>query len=242
MSVHLLGGGWSEDESDWSGRFTAEAAARAGAAPRIVCVLWAKTEAEGLTWHAEYRSDFARLGVEDLHIVQLSPDRSLTASDLEGAHGVFVGGGLTPGYHAAIMPAADAIRELVANGVPYAGFSAGAMIAGDHALLGGYRVGGVQIAPEPTSEGLDDVTLDAGLGLVDLVVDVHCAQYGTLSRAVAIVDAGLADRVVAVDENTSLIVGDGGLQVAGLGNVWIADRAVDVVQVRVIARDGAAPA
>jgi cyanophycinase len=93
----------------------------------------------------------------------------------------------------------------------------------------------VPVCPQTSGEGLDDVTLDAGLGLVDLVVDVHAAQHGNLSRAVAIVHAGLADRVVAIDENTSLIIGDGGLEVAGDGSVWTADRDGDRVSIGVLA-------
>ena len=223
MSIHLLGGGWAEDESSWTGRFVDEARERAGGPPAIVVVLWSEDAAEGERFHADYRDDMTKLGAGTVTIVQLTTERTLLPTDLGGADGIFVGGGLTPGYHAAVMPAADTIRGLVSTGVPYAGYSAGAMIAGDVALLGGWRIGGVAVTAESNAEGLDDVTLDAGLGLVDLVVDVHCAQYGTLSRAVAIVDAGLSDRVVAIDELTSLIVGVGGLRVVGEGSVWAVD-------------------
>ena len=233
MSIHLLGGGWAEDESRWTGRFVDEARERAGGPPTIAVVLWAADEAEGATWHGDYVDDLTKLGAGEVRIVQLTAERTLLPTDLGGADGIFVGGGLTPGYHAAIMPAADTIRGLVATGVPYAGFSAGAMIAGDVALLGGWRIGGVPVVAQTSGEGLDDVTLDAGLGLVDLVVDVHCAQYGTLSRAVAIVDARLAERVVAIDENTSLIVGGGGLEVAGDGSVWTVEREGEAERVSV---------
>lgn len=235
MSIHLLGGGWAEDESSWTGRFVDEARERAGGAPTIAVVLWAQEEAEGATWHADYVDDLTKLGAGEVRIVQLTPERTLLPTDLGSADGIFIGGGLTPGYHAAVMPAADTIRGLVSTGVPYAGFSAGAMIAGDVALLGGWRIGGVEVCGKGNAEGLDEVTLDAGLGLVDLVVDVHAAQYGNLSRAVAIVHAGLADRVVAIDERTSLIVGAGGLVVAGEGSVWTADSADGRVSVGVLA-------
>lgn len=235
MSIHLLGGGWADDESRWTGRFVDEARQRAGGAPTIAVVLWAEDAAEGATWLDDYRDDLRKLGAGTVQIVQLSPERTLLPTDLGGADGIFVGGGLTPGYHAAVMPAADTIRGLVSTGVPYAGFSAGAMIAGDVALLGGWRIGGVPVCPKSNGEGLDEVTLDAGLGLIDLVVDVHAAQYGNLSRAVAIVHAGLAERVVAVDEHTSLIVGPGGLEVAGDGSVWTADRDGERVSVGVLA-------
>ena len=233
MSIHLLGGGDADDESRWTGRFVAEARERAEGAPVIVVVLWAADAAEGEAWHDDYRADLVKLGAGEVRIVQLTAERTLLPTDLGGADGIFIGGGLIPGYHAAVMPAADTIRGLVSTGVPYAGYSAGAMIAGDVALLGGWRIGGVPVAAQENAEGLDDVTLDAGLGLVDLVVDVHAAQHGTVSRAIAIVAAGLADRVVAIDECTSLIVGAGGLEVAGDGSVWTADRAGDTDRVTV---------
>ena len=234
MSIHLLGGGWAEDESSWTGRFVDEARERAGGPPTIAVVLWAEDEAEGASWHADYVDDLTKLGAGTVNVVQLTRERTLVPTDLGSADGIFIGGGLTPGYHAAVMPAADTIRGLVSTGVPYAGFSAGAMIAGDVALLGGWRIGGIPVVAEKNGEGLDDVTLDAGLGLVDLVVDVHCAQYGNLSRAVAIVDAQLAERVVAIDENTSLIVSPGGLVVAGEGSVWTVERTDDRTTVAIL--------
>ena len=234
MAMHLLGGGWAEDESEWTGRFVEDARERAEGRPVIACVLWAPTEDEGRKWHDDFRRDLERFDAE-VRIVQLTPERQLEATDLGSADGIFVGGGHTPGYHAAIMPAADTVRGLVASGMPYAGFSAGAMIAGDQALLGGWKIGGVPVVPESASEGLEEVTVDAGLGLVDLVVDVHAAQEGTLSRAVAIVDAGLADSAVAIDELTSLIISPGGLHVAGRGSVWAVQAGEQGVAVSVLA-------
>lgn len=239
MSVHLIGGGWAEDEQAWTGRFIQEARERAETAPLIVCVLWAETLEEGESLHADYREDFGKFDIGELRIVQLTGARALEAADLAAADGIFVGGGLTPGYHAAIMPLADTIRGLVASGVPYAGFSAGAMIAGEAALLGGWRIGGIEVIAHEYSEGLDEVSLDAGLALVDLVVDVHAAQSGTLSRAVGMVDAGLAERAVAIDECTSLIVGSS-IQVAGRGNVWVVSGTEDGVNVRVLAQQAQA--
>lgn len=237
MSIHLLGGGWSDDETAWMVRFIDEARERAGTVPHIVCVLWAPSEDEGAKWHEPYKRDLIVSGAGTVTVVQLTPDRALAATDLGNADGIFIGGGLTPGYHRAVMPAADTVRGLVASGVPYAGFSAGAMIAGDQALVGGWQIGGVPVAPEEMNEGLDDVTLDAGLGLVDLVVDVHAAQAGTVSRAIGIVDAGLAERVVAVDENTSLVVSSAGVEVVGDGNVWAVQPGESSVQVTVLAAE-----
>lgn len=219
MAIHLLGGGWAEDESAWTGRFFDDAKARAGRRPRIVCVLWAQTIEEGEGWHDGYRKDFSAYDA-DIEFVQLAHDRPLETADVANADGIFIGGGLTPGYHKAVMPLADTLRGLVASGIPYGGYSAGAMIAGDTALLGGWKIGGVPVTGERNSEQLDELSLDAGLGLIDLVVDVHAAQEGTLSRMVAAVDAGLIERAVAIDELTSLIVSPTGIEVAGQGNVW----------------------
>ena len=238
MAIHLFGGGWAEDESDWTGRFFEDARARAGRTARVVCVLWSETLEEGERWHDEYLRDLGRYDA-DVSIVQLTAERQLQGSDLADADAIFIGGGHTPGYHAAVMPLADTVRGLVASGVPYGGFSAGAMIAGDTALLGGWRVGGVPVTPERNSERLDELTVDAGLGLVDLVVDVHAAQEGTLSRAVAMVDAGFTEQAVAIDEKTSLIVSPGGLEVAGEGNVWAAQAGENGTRVTVLAGERA---
>ena len=94
------------------------------------------------------------------------------------------------------------------------------MIAADHALIGGWWSATSPVAPEETGEDLDEVTIAEGIGLVDLAIDVHAAQWGTLSRLVAAPRLGLVDGGVAIDEFTVLIVGEGGLRVDGRGSVW----------------------
>lgn len=136
---------------------------------------------------------------------------------------VVVGGGLTPVYWEALHPAAATIRRLVADGAPYLGFSAGAMVAPRRALVGGYKVNGVEVCGEECSEGLDSVDIREGLGLAGFSVDVHAAQAGTLSRAVGAVAAGLVERTVAIDERTAVVLaalGDGDYDVIGSGHCW----------------------
>lgn len=136
---------------------------------------------------------------------------------------VVVGGGLTPAYWEALHPAAATIRRLVADGAPYLGFSAGAMVAPRRALVGGYKVNGVEVCGEECSEGLDSVDIREGLGLAGFSVDVHAAQAGTLSRAVSAVAAGLVERTVAIDEQTAVVLaalGDGDYDVIGSGHCW----------------------
>ncbi|NUT71614.1 Type 1 glutamine amidotransferase-like domain-containing protein [Pseudarthrobacter sp. C4D7] len=140
-----------------------------------------------------------------------------------GADGVVVGGGLTPAYWEGLRPAAAAVSRLVAGGTPYLGFSAGAMVAPRRALIGGYRINGVEVCGEECGEGLDAVDVRDGLGLVPFALDVHAAQAGTLSRAVGAVAAGLVERMVAIDEGTAVVLeaaGAGDYRVIGSGNCW----------------------
>ena len=156
-------------------------------------------------------------------VVPLAPAAPADPAAFNGVHGVVVGGGLTPGYWEGLQTAAGAISALVAAGVPYMGFSAGAMVAPRAALIGGYRINGVEVCGQECSEGLDSVDLRQGLGLAPFTVDVHAAQAGTLSRAVGAVAAGLAERAVAIDENTALVLesaDDPDFEVIGTGHCW----------------------
>jgi cyanophycinase len=63
---------------------------------------------------------------------------------------------------------------------------------------------------------------------VPFAVDVHATQWGTLTRLVHAVGAGLVDEGWAIDEGTVLVVDDGSTRVEGLGSAY-----------RVAPRDGA---
>ena len=59
---------------------------------------------------------------------------------------------------------------------------------------------------EDNAEDLDQVTVVEGLGLVAPTVEVHTAQWGTLSRLVAAVAGGATSTGIAIDENTVVIL------------------------------------
>jgi cyanophycinase len=152
------------------------------------------------------------------------------------ADGIVVGGGLTPAYLEGLRACAGAVAARVAEGAPYLGFSAGAMIAPARGIMGGYRINSIEVCGEECSEELDEVDVRDGLGLIPFAVDVHAAQAGTLSRAVGAVAAGLVDRTVAVDENTAIFLADSGaadFDVMGSGNCWDIRRTDDGCSVSV---------
>jgi cyanophycinase len=152
-----------------------------------------------------------------MRVVTVSADRPPRTSDLDGAGGVYVAGGLTPAYRDALVGDGTAWLDR-ARDMPYAGFSAGAAVAPSRALVGGWRTRyagrEVAVCAEECGEDLDALTVLPGLGLVPYLVDVHAAQWGTLHRLVyAVLDPANPAEGWAVDENTALEA-DGGKPVA----------------------------
>ena len=228
MSVHLVGGGWQDAPDGRAYRaFVDEATARAAAGgrehPRIAII--AVRDGDGDEHAAKLVDAISAAGAVAPVITAAALDDGIPPSAFDEVDGIVIGGGLTPAYRDRIEPYFALIRSLVGAGIPYLGFSAGSAIAASRALVGGWRIGGVEVAPEDASEDLDELAIAPGIGLVDIAVDVHAAQWGTLSRLVAAVEAGVVDAGVGIDENTVLIAGEGALRVAGSGSVWTVRRA-----------------
>jgi cyanophycinase len=238
MSVHLVGGGWDPAyAASVYGPFLAEAAdaaGRAGAERARVAVLLVAPDDEATELVARWRAVLESVGDLEVAVTVVSEDGAFQTSALAGAHGVLVGGGLTPAYRRAVEPIAGELRRRAGADEPYLGFSAGAAIASDSALLGGWRIGGVPVAPEEAGEDLDEVTVEAGIGLVDLTIDCHAVQWGTLTRLIAATEARMVDGGIAIDEDTLFSIGASGLRVAGAGSVWSVTADGDGVSVRSI--------
>ena len=224
MSIHLVGGGRADDyDGEVYAEFVAEAAARASGAGRdapVIAVLLVGGGVDAPGFAESYRAQLLRVAPCDPVVSHVAEGELFSSVVLSGIDGLLIGGGLTPAYSDAVTPLIDEIRLLVADGLPYLGFSAGAMIAADTAIIGGWKIGDIPVCDEETSEDLEDVTVVEGLGLVDLAIDVHAAQWGTLARLIAATEAGLVDGGIAIDEFTALIVGDDSLRVVGRGSVW----------------------
>ncbi len=234
MSVHLVGGGYSPDYSGEVYReFLDEATARAlsGGRPTarvgVLLVREEGTDPRGPLW-SELLNRV--IGCEPV-VTEIVEGELFASTALNDLDGLLIGGGHTPSYLGAVTPIIDEIRLLVADDLPYLGFSAGAMIAADAAIIGGWRIGGVAVCPEDAGEDLDEVTVVEGLGLVDVAIDVHAAQWGTLARLVAATEAGLVDGGIAIDEFTVLTVDDDEIRVTGSGSIWQVSQSEDAVLV-----------
>jgi len=156
-------------------------------------------------------------GAGEVSVVALAEGRPVRAEDVEGAAGVYVCGGLTPLYADLLAGSADWLPE----DVPYAGFSAGAAVAARSAIVGGWRLGDLAVCSDDASEDLDQVEPRPGLGLVPFAVDVHASQWGTLTRLVHAVAAGLVDEGWAIDEHTCATPDEHGeIAVHGLGSAY----------------------
>lgn len=228
-SAHLIGGGWDlRYSAAVYGAFLQEAAAVAARTgrpgkPVIACVVY--DEGDGRAQFARWDDVLSTVAFCEPLPVFVTHDAPLDVSALGNADGLLVCGGLTPGYAAAVAPAAVGVLDwLILGDRPYAGFSAGSAVAAAGALVGGWLLGGVPICPEDAAEDLAELTVRPGLGVVPFLVDVHCAQWGTLPRLISAVraapDGGGGGLGVGIDENTVLIVGADGALVRGAGQVW----------------------
>jgi cyanophycinase len=207
VAVHLIGGGRDDDGIRASHAGFVRAA---GGRPIVAIVLDEGEDTDPERWIAA----LGLAGAADVRTVTVSPERPPCRHDLDGAGGVFVAGGWTPGYHAALVG-----HDWLVPGLPYAGFSAGAAVAGRWAILGGWRHDGLEVCPEDAAEDLEELTVRPGLGLVPFAVDVHATRWGTLPRLVHAVRAGLAPEGWAIDEGTALVY-DGNVRVEGLGAAY----------------------
>jgi len=225
MSIFLVGAGPdAESFPEVFDRFSAEAQLMAGPGrrPRIAVVVHDSGGAP-MTRLPDYAGPLQERIACDVVPVLLGSGGPADPAAFAAVDGVVVGGGLTPAYLRGVEHASPTLAQLVKEGVPYLGFSAGAMVAPGRALIGGYLVDGVEVCGEECSEGLADLEFRTGLGIAPFSVDVHAAQAGTLSRAVGAVAAGLVDHAVAIDEGTAIILAAadaGDYTVIGAGTCW----------------------
>jgi cyanophycinase len=227
MTNVLIGGGWAAPAQVYGPLLSA-----AGPDPIVACVV--VDEGDGATQFERWAAALTGVAACRPVPVLIPLGSELSLDPLTGADALLVCGGLTPAYAAALGPMASAVRSWLADGRPYAGFSAGAAVAARRAVVGGYRLAGRDVCPADAGEDLTEVTVVDGLGLVDFAVDVHSAQWGTLGRMCAAVAAGLVSTGLAIDENTAVVMADSSASVVGLGAAHVVSAAAAGVLVRTL--------
>jgi cyanophycinase len=227
IPVYLIGGGWNAAIFPVTyGRFV-KAAAKNGRR-KIAVVVASEQDSDPDEQFARFLKPFVSVGLDPFEAAGLvvSKDEPLTVEKIARLEptAVFVCGGLTPAYYDALCLDKSWLAYLFENEISYAGFSAGASIAAKRAIIGGWRreIDGkiFEIGDENAAEDLDLLDVREGLGLVDFTVDVHATQWGTVTRLLHAVDAGLTDEGRALDENILIEVGSGEVRVFGAGSVY----------------------
>jgi cyanophycinase len=225
--IFLIGGGWQASIFPQTyGRFLP--AATRNDKKRIAFVVAKEEGSDPQAQFVRFFKAFESVGLSsaEAFCLTVSAENPLSKKKLNEIEptGVFVCGGLTPAYYGALCREKSWLEYLTENKIPYCGFSAGASIAAEKAIIGGWRreIGykKIQIADENAGENLDLLDVRRGLGLVKFAVDVHATQWGTLSRAVHTVDARFAGEGWAIDENTLLEIKEGEIQISGAGNAY----------------------
>ncbi|MHB9857568.1 Type 1 glutamine amidotransferase-like domain-containing protein [Streptomyces sp. YIM S03343] len=228
--MHLIGGGWQAEAAvAVYGAFLDEAGSRepGGDGPVVACLLVDEGDGGAVEEFKRYASVLRSVAPCRPVAVVVPAGEAFVPDSLRDADALLVGGGLTPAYQEALAPVRDEVRELVeGRGVPFAGFSAGAAVAAESALVGGWLSKGTPVCPGDAAEGLEDVEVRTGLGLVPAAVEVHATQWGTLARLIEVVRSGGAPQGVALDEGTALVVRDGQGVVTGAGRVHVVRPAI----------------
>lgn len=217
MSIYLSGGGDAPLVN-----FIADAAgssARRGAdVPRIAVFYTGRVFRR--TTPDDVADALSEAGACEPVVREYGAQQEAALADLVDIDAIYVSGGDPREYLRALQPVIGEIRRRVAEGTPYFGTSAGALIAADRAVVAGHSIGGVAVAPEAIDDRTAELEVVEGIGLVDITIDVHAAQWGTVSRLIAATEADLVSGGVAIDEGTTLVVADGGLTVQGTGSIW----------------------
>jgi len=156
--------------------------------------------------------------------------------------GLIVAGEVTSTVLESLLPVRDVLARLVHRDVPYFGYSAGVSVAARHAIVGGWRHQGRQIAPESSAEGCEALTIWEGLGLLGVTTQAHADTAGLLDRAVAALQVGPSVSALLIDEDACLTIDavTGATTVTGTGRVtWLARHGDQIVLRFAYPRDSA---
>ncbi|UCR90250.1 type 1 glutamine amidotransferase family protein [Mycetocola spongiae] len=216
MGIYLSGGQNSAATSaELWGRFISEARTHDGE-DTTVAVLAAGPEAvaaaEAIIAEAEKHGQ--------ARFIAVTCQGSFGLPDIASATALVVADGPVAALRAALAPLEGEIRRRVSGDAPYFGIGAGARVAAEKMIVGGHLIGGVPVCPAAAAAGLDEVTVEQGLGLLDLSIEIAPAAEGVLGRLVAATEGTLIEGGVGIDHDTALVIADGKLEVVGSGSLW----------------------
>jgi cyanophycinase len=200
----------------------------------IAIVIAAEPDADKAALEAQYRAPFELFDpveARQCHVLFASAAEPLDAERLAAVQptGVFIAGGRTGLYHDALcrdLRWADYVRQ---HALPYAGYSAGAVIAAPRAVMGGWLLAlqhcNAEVGAQSCSEGIDFTELRDGLGLAPFAIEAHATQWGTLTRLVQLVAEGALEAGWAIDENCMVEIDGDVLRVCGANCAYRVRRA-----------------
>jgi cyanophycinase len=153
---------------------------------------------------ARYQKIFEELGVKTTYSLPITERSDAQKPEylttLEKSTGIFITGGNQLRLSTILggTPIAQSIRKLNAQGVHYAGTSAGAAIVSQHMITGG------STGIVPTENG---VNLAPGMGLINtIVVDQHFNQRNRLARLLSAVSYNPFLIGIGLDEDTAAFI------------------------------------
>lgn len=220
MTLFLVGGGPSENLSDVHDAYAASVAVRArarGRIARVACITAGATE-EVAPFLDSYTSPLlSRLPDCEIVHINLLPvvtdaeggaavDPTEWPETLADLDGVIVAGGHTPSYLAGLAPKRNELATLVRQDMPWIGYSAGAAVTSRHALVGGWRVNGRAVGHPDWAQGLDEVSVVDGLGLITPTVATHADVALSDGLLTGLVEGAVTRTAVGIDEDTCLVV------------------------------------
>src|SRR5262245_35062958 len=141
-AVFLHGGGdHAASRTGTFGRFVQ--AAQVSQAHPLALIIAEASDDDRATSFQEYSAIFQAVGLaaDQIRPLFVTPTQPLTRAVLAAVQpsGVFVCGGATPFYHRALCVDSRWVAHLGEARIPYGGTSAGAAIAAQNAILGGWQ-------------------------------------------------------------------------------------------------------
>jgi cyanophycinase len=215
-------GGHEDRSSDGERVILREVARRAARRAGALLIVTVATDRPGETAEL-YRRLFHGLGVERVQHLRIESREdaqdAAAVRRVEEAGLLFFTGGdqLRITSQVGDSPVYQCMMARYREGLTIAGTSAGAAAMPETMIVAG---------PGDASADQSDLGMAPGLGLVDsVVVDSHFAERGRIGRLVVAVAQNPKNLGLGIDEDTAVVLADGGFRVIGSGAVSVVDGA-----------------